>query len=508
MIILDLDELAWAAPAHAQRIGVALTAFRDSGKKVVSYGHFYSQAQYHIASFADALYMHPMGQIVFEGFGGFNFYYNELLEKFDVNVHVFRVGSYKSAVEPLTRNDMSEEARIASESLYQNIWQHLLQDVATNRQVSKASLQDYADNLASALAVTQGDLARAALEAHLIDELLTADQAQVRMAADVGYRDAGTGDVNSIDLASYLAARGLLQPPLAIGKDKIAVIVAQGMIMSQSNDNQVVAADTTISLIRQAKEEPSIKAVVLRVDSPGGSQFASELIRQELELVQLAGKPVIASFGASAASGGYWIAATADAIIAEPTTITGSIGIFSYLTTFEDTLANYGVHTDGVGTTSLTMGMNPFTGVNESMAKIMQARVEHGYEQFINLVARGRDLTVAEVEEVAQGRVWSGEVALELGLVDQLGGLQSALEKAAEVAELEDWTSVRLRRPVDPRAALLAELIGDQAQALNTAPSLTSKLQHVLRVLERFDDPLDTYALCMTCGPTNYWLTN
>lgn len=497
MIVLDLDELAWAAPAHAQRIGHALSAFRDSGKKVVSYGHYYSQAQYHIASFADALYMHPMGQIVFEGFGGFSFYFKELLEKFNVNVHVFRVGTYKSAVEPLTRNDMSEEARMASEALYQNIWQHLLQDVASNRMVSKEALQTYADDLAGALAATQGDLARAALEAHLVDELLTADQALVRMAADVGYRSAGSGELNGIYLQDYLSARNLHRPASGIGKDKIAVIVAQGMIVSQGNSNQVVTADSTINLIRQAKEDSSIKAVVLRVDSPGGSQFASELIRQELELLQLAGKPVVASFGATAASGGYWIAATADAIIAEPTTITGSIGIFSYLTTYEDTLAHYGVHTDGVGTTAMT-GLNVFTGINDAMASVLQARVNNGYEQFINLVARGRNMTVAEVEKVAQGRVWSGEVALDLNLVDELGGLQAALNKAAALAELDSWSTIRLQRPVDPRAALIAELMAPRSSASPLA--ITTQLKKVLAVLDRFDDPFHTYVLCDDCS--------
>jgi protease IV len=504
MIVLDLDELVWAAPAHAQRIGEALRTFRESGKQVVSYGHFYSQAQYHIASFADALYMHPMGQIVLEGFGGFTFYFNELLENFDVNVHVYRVGSFKSAVEPLLRNDMSAEARMAAEALYQNIWQHLLKDVANNRLTTTEALQDYADNLGNALQTTQGDMARAALEAHLVDELLTVDQANVRLADDVGYRDAAAIEINGVDFQSYLLARNLIQPPMSIGKDKIAVIVAQGMIVNTGTDDQVVAADATIELIRQARADPAIKAVVLRVDSPGGSQLASELIRQELELLQVAGKPVIASFGASAASGGYWIAATADAIVAEPTTITGSIGIFSFLTTFEDTLARYGVYTDGVGTTSLT-GSSVFSGISDAMGEVLQARVENGYEQFINLVARGRNMEAGAVEAVAQGRVWTGEVAADLGLVDELGGMQAALQKAAEIADLDGWTTVRLRHPVDPRAAFLAQLFAPQGQQSAAQWGLGSGLEQLVLMLNRFDDPNHAYVLCESCLAISPW---
>ncbi len=505
MIILDLDELAWAAPAHAQRIGQALQKFRDAGKKVVSYGHFYSQAQYHIASFADALYMHPMGQVVLEGFGGFGFYFSELLQNFDVNVHVYRVGEYKSAVEPLLRNDMSEDARMADEALYQNIWQHLVGDIATNRLIETADVQAYASDLGGKLATTQGDMARAALEAHLIDELLTSDQANVRVAEEVGFRDNSRVELNAIDFESYLSARGLSDPGLGLANAKVAVIVTQGMIVSSGRGDGIVAADATIDLIRQARQDASVKAVVVRVDSPGGSQLASELIRQELELLQIAGKPVVASFGASAASGGYWIAATADQIIAEPTTITGSIGIFSFLTTFEDTLSRYGVYTDGVGTTAIS-GDSVFTGVSDAMAKILQARVENGYEQFINLVARGRGMTPEAVNAVAEGRVWTGEVAKELGLIDELGGLQTAVDAAASLAGLDTWDTVRLRRPIDPREALLAELFAPETQSSRVSVNLPQQLANTFKQLQNFDDPNHVYALCESCWRMAPWV--
>ncbi|MCR9258198.1 MAG: signal peptide peptidase SppA [Pseudomonadaceae bacterium] len=503
MIVLDLDKLAWAAPAHAQRIGEALVGFQMAGKKVVSYGQFYSQAQYYIASFADALYLHPMGQIVFEGFGGFSFYFKDLLDKFDVNVHVFRVGDYKSAVEPFTRNDMSEESRLASEQLYQEIWQHFLRDISRNRLIEKPALQSYADNLAGILDVTQGDMARAALESQLVDELLTSDQANVRIADDVGFRNRQLGEINGIDFQTYLNANALYEPAAALGKAKIAEVVVQGIIMNQGQSNQIADAESVIRLIRQARDESAVKALVLRVDSPGGSQFASELIRQELELLQLAGKPVVASFGASAASGGYWISATADAIVAEPTSITGSIGIFSFIPTFEETLQKYGVYTDGVGTTELTGSLNPFTGINQPMADILQAQVEHGYAQFLALVARGRDMSLDQVDAVAQGRVWTGETAKQLGLVDDLGGIRLAQEKAAELAGLDDWEPIRLLPPIDPRAAFLAELMMPEARTKVTKTNVLTQLQQGLSVLAQFDDPTNSYVLCESCLGSN-----
>ena len=507
MIVLDLDELQWAAPAHARRIGIALQDFKAAGKKVVSYGYFYAQSPYQIASFADALYMHPMGQVALFGFGGFNLYFKDLLDKFNVNIHVFRVGEFKSAVEPFTRNDMSAQSRMAAEALYQNLWQNTLDTISTNRRLEPAQIQYYADQLDEAVKLTQGDLARAALENHLVDELLTADQARVRMADDVGL--AVNGDINSIDYITYLSATDLspFDDATSAG-DKVAVIIAQGVIVASDSDQNVIAADPTIELIRQAKRDPTIKALVLRVDSPGGSQFASEIIRQELELVQMAGKPVVASFGASATSGGYWISATADHIVAESTTITGSIGIFAVTTTFEKVLEDIGVHPDGVGTTALTLAMSPFGGLSETMTNILQSQVEHGYEQFINLVARGRNLTPEEVGAIAQGRVWSGEVAQELGLVDTLGGLDAAVQQAAALAEIDEWATIQLAREPDPRQVLLAQLLSAKifAGLFSTTAATNSPGQRfkdqvlsALDVIDQLDDPMQTYAICSAC---------
>ena len=512
MLILDLDELQWMAPAHAERLGQALAEFKQTGKKVVSYGYFYDQLGFSLASFADALYMHPMGQIVLQGFGGFNLYIKDLLEKLKVTTHIFRVGDFKSAVEPYTRNDMSPEARMDAEQLYDGLWQHVLATISDNRNLSLPEVTDYANNLPQRMAQTEGDLARAALEAHLVDELLTADQARVRMTDDVGIT--ADGDLNAIDYRTYLQAASLspFQPAqmVAAPGDHVAVIIAQGAIVAGGNDDaNVVNMEPTLELIRRARRNPSVKALVLRVDSPGGSQFASEVIRQELELVQIAGKPVVASFGATAASGGYWISATSDAIVAEKTTITGSIGIFAMANTFENALAEIGVTPDGVGTTDLTLGMSTVGGLNTQVKQLFQAQVENGYEQFINLVARGRNMPADAVEQIAGGRVWSGEDAAEIGLVDELGGLQVAIERAATLAGLEDWTVVRLAPPLDATQLLLSQLANAMlpqawvAQWTSLAQSpvgtLLANLNGPLTWMGRMDDPRHLYVLCESC---------
>lgn len=504
MILLDLDELYGITPVHASRLGAALNQFKEKSKQVISFANYYNQSQYYLASYADALYMHPMGQIILNGFGGYFLYYNELLKNFDVNVHVFRVGEFKEAVEPLLRNDMSDEARQAREVLYNDLWQTMLQNIAENRSLQPHDVDTYAQQMPALVKATRGDLARAALENHLVDELLTTDQARVRIADEVGYDSQGTG-INGISYDAYLEATETTK--LISAGDQIAVLVAQGPIMLDGPAGDVASAEELNALIRQARQNPQTKALVLRVDSPGGGQLASELIRQEIELFQLSGRPVVASFGSVAASGGYWIAATADEIVAEASTITGSIGIFSFVTTYEDTLKRYGVHSDGVGTTDNVLGVSPLAGISEDMSGILQASVEHGYEQFIQLVARGRDKTPEEVDYVAQGRIWSGAAALDLGLVDSLGGLQHALDRAAALAGLDQYNVKRLKPPVDPRQQLLAELLTTETLELLHLPrqwtdnpgSVYAQVTHHLKQLSVFSDPGQLYALCLSC---------
>ena len=501
LIVLNLDDLSYASSAHALRIGEALTAFRDAGKEVITYADYYQQFQYHIASYSNALYMHPMGQALLSGYGGNNLYFKEMLQKLSINMHVFRVGGFKSAVEPFTRSSMSEEAKLANQTLYSGLWNYLVEDIARNRQIPLADVEAYTQQFSALLKQAGGDMARTALEAKMVDELLTRDQARARIADQVGWIKENES-LNAIGMNRYLRLRQ--EPTSDDGADQIAVLIAQGAIM-EGEGAGFAAADSLIRKIRNARHDDQIKALVLRVDSPGGSAFASELIRQELELVQLAGKPVVASFASVAASGGYWISATADAIVSEPTTITGSIGIFSLLPTLENSLERLGIRSDGVGTTPLATA-DPLAGLNPEFKSILQSNIEHGYRQFIDLVARGRNMDVAAVEEVAQGRVWQGDKALELGLVDAIGDLDIALAKAAELAELEAWSVRNLLDPINPRDELIRQIMqgvgldlakqSAHAQLLHAASSYAER---VLGPLAHLQDPKQSLVVCLEC---------
>tara|TARA_B100000767_G_scaffold99741_1_gene95739 strand:- start:36 stop:1847 length:1812 start_codon:yes stop_codon:yes gene_type:complete len=499
MIVLGLDDLNGVSLTQAQRITEALQKFKETGKKIISYGNIFEQNQYYIASSSNELYMNPWGQMLLQGYGGNNLYFKDLLAKLDINMHIFRVGEFKSATEPFSRINMSDEARQASSGLYQGIWGELVEGIAENRQLTRNEVNDYAQNFDVLLAKTSGDMARAALEANLIDELLTPDQMETRIAIEVGrYK----GEINGIGMGSYLNIRGLIDSVTDENAPEIGVIVVQGAILEDGQGlSNVASANDLVGRIRQARFNEDLKALVIRVDSPGGSAFASELIRQELELFQVTGRPVVASFANVAASGGYWISATSDAIIAESATITGSIGIFGVIPTFEKSLSRIGVYSDGVGTTPLARGMDSFSGLSPQAQAIFQASVEFGYGQFIDLVARGRDMPKAEVEKVAQGRVWQGSKALELGLVDALGDINVALAKAAELAGIAQWRAVDLRQPLDPRSIFITEIMesfGFQLSA-NTHPWLHN-VQKELNTLALFTDRRHTFALCLACS--------
>ena len=494
MLTLDLTALDYASAAHLEAIGEAIEEFRNADKSVVAASDSFSRTRYYLASFADEVYMHPFGELILTGFGAYRDYYAGMLEKLKVNVHVYRIGSYKSAVEPYTRSDMSVDAKKANQGLVDDLWQSYVDQVAHNRDLSPQALQHYADEYDVLLREVDGDAARAALEYGLVDELLTHDAFQDRLAERVGADD--DGKFLRADLPTYLqAVRG---PKLPSRGPKVAVIAADGMILAGDQPRGIVGSESTSALIRQAREDAGVKALVLRVDSPGGSAFASEIIRQELELVQAIGKPVVVSMGGVAASGGYWISATADEIWATPTTITGSIGVFALLPTFEDSLGSIGITRDGVGTTSLTDALDPRGGVSERMDNVLQAGVEHTYDRFVNLVARGRDMAPDAVEGIAQGRVWSGRKALELGLVDGLGHLDDAIEAAAERAGLEKYRVVTIDKPLSAQEQILRRLFDEFGLSLRPAAWLRPIVAG-LESLASLNDPRHVYAICEFC---------
>lgn len=493
MAVLDLDELVGMSAGQAIIIGDAVRAFQAEGKEVVAYGSGFGQSQYLLASYADALYLHPMGQLILPGYGGNNLYFKELLDKLNVSIHIFRVGKYKEFVEPYSRTDMSEEARQANQALVDELWSAYRTRLIENRKLDGPVLDRFTHSLPEQLEA-MGDLATVALEHHLVDELLNLDEARARVANEVGY--ASDGEFLRIGFDDYLRAN-----PVSQGRGKaVAVIMAEGPIMMGRQNQRVIAADTVSRLIRRAREDDEVAALVLRVNSPGGSSFASEIIRQELELLQLTGKPLVVSMGNVAASGGYWISATADRIYAMPTTITGSIGVFGIVPTFERALDKIGVRTDGVETTPLSRAFDPFSGLSEDMSRILQLNTEQTYEQFLNLVARGRDMTPEAVDAIAQGRVWTGTTAQGLGLIDELGDLDDAIAKAAELAELDAYRTKRIRPDLSPREILLNSLAGIESEWM---PLGRTRIAEVLagaeRFLEMLNDPADSYAICEPC---------
>jgi protease-4 len=509
-LYLDLGSL-WAAGTTTQReIGRALLDFRKSGKKVVAYADNYAQVRYYLAAHADELYMHPQGGVLIEGLSRFRPYYKQMLDRFSVDVHVFRVGEYKSAVEPYLRSDMSAEARENALALYGDLWRAWLADLATARGLSSDALQAYADEMPERLEAAGGDLGKMALDARLVDKLLTRDQVRDRMIELVG-TDEKAHSFHQIRLAPYVRTLG---DRSGQGRgDAVAVVVAKGEILDGSQPAGTIGGDSTAALLRKAREDKTVKAVVLRVDSPGGSAFASEIIRRECELVRKAGKPLVVSMGNLAASGGYWISTASDEIWADPTTITGSIGIFGVFPTFDRALARYtGVQVDGTGTTRVARaGVRPDRPLPPEIGRAIQAAINHGYEEFLTRVGNARKMTREQVDAIARGRVWSGEDAKRIGLVDQLGGPTQAVESAAKRAKLapgyrvlyvERERSLR-QRLFEGLSATVAALVGsgDPDRIATTSP-LRRALQPIeseLGLMARWNDPNGVYAHCL-CG--------
>jgi protease IV len=505
LVALNFDDLQGVSVAHAFALADGVASLRSAGKRVIAYGSYFNQQAYLVASAAEAVYLHPFGQVVLPGFEMNNLYFKGLIDNLDINVHVFRAGRYKEFVEPYTRTDMSEEAREANLELIQGLWRRYQRQVTENRQLEPERFRRFTHSLDAAVAETQGDLARLAVEYHLVDELLTPDQARARVA-DVTGRDKA-GEPRGIGYRDYLkAVNGPAEQPRRV-RERVGVITAEGPIMVGEQMRGLIAADRMIALIRKARDDASVRALVVRLNTPGGSSFASELIRQELELTQLAGKPVVVSMGPVAASGGYWIASTADAIVAEPTTVTGSIGVFGILPTFEGSLERMGVTSDGVATSPLG-GASLFAGLNPQTMALLQAGTEHTYQRFLNLVARGRDTTPDQVDTIAEGRIWLGERAVDLGLVDLLGDESIAVARAAELAGLEQYAVHRIDPQPTSRELLLRALTGNAlgsvlaggwVEAPATVLPLVRRAGDAWRVLQSLNDPGHSYALCPVC---------
>ena len=508
-LYLDLTSLDGGGLAKLQEIAAAVDEFRATGKPVIAYGDYFEQGQYYLAAHADEIYLDPMGAALVFGYANYGLFLKDALDKLSVDVNIFRVGQYKSAVETYSRNDMSPAEREESLVWLNTIWNTYKADVAKARGFEPARLQAYADEAADALRRADGDLAKMALDAGLVTSLKGRFAVEERLAQITG-DDEDKHSYVGVNFDSYLAnidsQKALAKRPA----DKVAVIVASGEIVPGEQPPGMVGSDTLAAQLREARFDDAVKAVVLRIDSPGGSVFASEVIRREVQELRNAGKPVVASMSSLAASGGYYIAMDADRIVASPATLTGSIGIFAIFPTFQRSLERLGVHTDGVGTTALSGEFRIDRPMGDVTKDLLQQSLEHGYRDFIGRVAKGRKMSVETVDAVAQGRVWAGADAKRNGLVDELGGYHQAIEAAAKLAKLgKDYdveyfdaeTSLGQAFGLRIRVALariVAPLL-PQGAFPQLPPALSPLLQEAQR-LARLKDPGSLYAYCVFCS--------
>ena len=500
-IVMDLKNFAGADQPSMQYIGKALREFRDSGKPVFAVGDNFSQGQYYLASFANKIYLSPQGSVDLHGFATNGLYYKSLLDKLKVSTHVFRVGTYKSAVEPFIRDDMSPAAREADSRWIGELWQNYLDTVAANRQIPAQQVFPGAQAMLDGLTKVDGDTAKYALDNKLVDALASSAEVEKMLTKQFGWSKA---DKNYRAVSYYDYS---LKTPADTG-DSIGVVFANGAIMDGEETPGNVGGDTTAAQIREARLDPKVKAIVLRVNSPGGSVSASEVIRAELAAAKAAGKPVVVSMGGMAASGGYWISTPASYIVANPSTLTGSIGIFGVINTVENSLDSIGVHTDGVATSpladiSITKALPP------EVQQMMQLSIENGYKRFITLVADARKTTPEQIDKIAQGHVWTGQDAKANGLVDSLGDFDDAVAKAAELAKLKQWhieyyqdEPTFVDMVMDSMSGSVRAMLPEAIQAMLPAPlaSAASTVKAESDKLAAFNDPQNRYAFCLTCA--------
>ncbi|MDY0045917.1 MAG: signal peptide peptidase SppA [Thauera propionica] len=505
-LIIETDELMAGGMSKLAELRAAILDFKASGKPVLARGERFTQGQYYLATVADELHLSPDGFVLLHGLSRYGTYFKEALDSLGVKVHVFRVGEYKSFSEPFTRKDMSEEDREASRDLLDGLWTMLRDDIAAARKLAPEAVEAHVQNYRDALAAAGGDSALAARNAGLVDRFSTRDEWRARLIERVG-ADGGGKDVRAVEIGEYLA---VLRGARHASAEQVAVLVAQGAIVDGREPAGVVGGDTFAELIRAAREDDQVKAVVVRIDSPGGSAWASEVVRRELELTREAGKPVIASMSSVAASGGYWIAAGADEIWAAPSTLTGSIGIFAMFPEFSEPLRRLGIGVDGVATAPLAGALDPRRPLSPAAADAMQLGIEHGYRRFLDVVGKARDMSAAEVDAVARGRVWTGKAAHELGLVDQLGGLEAAIAAAAMRAGISDYEVVWPTAGESLQQRLLRKLTGFAEEfGIDAGPAakpsalvrLLAEVEAPAAALLRWNDPQHLYMHCLCEAP-------
>ncbi len=508
MVLLDLQGLSPAGLSKLQEVAIAIKRFKETSEKpVVVYGDYFTQDQYYLAAHADHVFLHPMGSILMTGYNRHRTYYKSALEKLKVTSHIFRVGTFKSAIEPYIRDDMSAAAKEANTQWLSQLWNIYKADVSEQRDLTGDNFDDTLSGFLDKFKTVNGSFANLAKINNWVDNLMTHQEFDAYLKEQLE-----TEEETKISFNKYLSYVGQQLPTLS--KDRVGIVVASGTIYDGHAKPGEIGGYSTAALLKRARLDDNVKAIVLRVDSGGGSAFASEIIRNEIEAIKAAGKPIVTSMSSVAASGGYWIAASTDEIWAAPTTITCSIGIFGMFLTFEDSLAELGIFSDGVGTSEMG-NINIATKLPNQMSDIIQLSIENGYRQFLQLVANERNMTVEEVDNIAQGRVWSGVTAKEHGLVDKLGYFDDAIAAAAEKANLTDYTISTIKAPAKGFEKIIQEFLGmaniDSSDLLtDVAANQPSGLAKVLKAIigdatkwVKFNDPKHAYVYCLECEAIN-----
>jgi protease-4 len=504
-VVLELDAMQGGGLAKLQAIGDAIDEVRAAGKPVIASGDNYTQAQYYLAAHADEIYLHRLGALLIDGYGYFRLFLKDALDNLKIDVNIFRVGKYKSFVEPFTRNDMSDEDRESSERWLGVLWSTYTRDVEAARGMPAGSVAAYVDELPERLGRASGDMAQAALDAGLVDFVASRRDYVERVIEVAGPGEDDEDMFSAIGVNAYLSATRA-ERLRDRKKKKVGVLVASGEIVDGEAPRGTIGGDTLAGLVARAADDESIKALVLRVDSPGGSMFASEVVFDELQRLKLLGKPLVASMSSTAASGGYYISMPADEIWAAESTITGSIGVWAVVPTFQRSLGALGVNVDGFGTTELSGQFRLDRPLGDDARRLLQLSVERAYGTFLERVSATREIPLERAGSIAQGRVWVGGDALEIGLVDQLGNLGDAVASAAELAGLaEGEYEIKYVAPeLTLRERIALQLSAFTARFVRLAPPVSSWVERARQALESragwlltLNDPRHLYYHCL-----------
>lgn len=506
-IVLELGGLRGGGITKMSEIGQALQAFKAKEKHILAVSDNYSQDQYFLATYADEIYLHKMGEVQLTGFGRYITYYKTALEKLGVNVHVFRSGKYKDYVEPFLRDSMSDESREHNAQWLNALWAQYTKQVETQRKLPEGSLNKLINNLDTKLTDVKGDSSQLALNEKLVDKLVSRSEIDHLLIEKFGKSDEGDF-YNAVGVHSYLADINSHKLPK---DDQVGLIVASGTIQDGHQQEGSIGSENFVDILRSVQDDKSIKSLVIRIDSGGGSAFASEIIRAEIEAIRKKNIPIFISMGSVAASGGYWMATAGDEIWATPTTITGSIGVFGAFPTLENSLQKIGLNTDGISTTELGGAPSIERPLAPKMNSVIQSGVDHIYNNFLKIVAESRKKEVSEIHEIAQGHVWTGAKAKEIGLVDNLGTLNDVIAAAATKANLKDYSVKLITQKLSPKEEFIRKLVGEDAKViipksllkplvdLNNVQQELSPLLKPLIALQKMTDPQGVYASCLEC---------